>query len=52
MLVRSVKQTMAREKKKKIIRDKLKDKMINDNWTVFETEQEKEDRKKRSIMKE
>ena len=38
-------------KKAKIIRDKLKDKIINDIWTLFERE-EKEDRKKRSKMKE
>ena len=41
-----------RGRETKIIRDKLKDKIINDIWTVFETEQEKEDRKKRSVMKE
>ena len=39
-------------KKPKIIRDKLKDNIINDIWTLFETEEEKEDRKKRSKMKE
>ena len=33
-------------KKPKIIRDKLKDKTVNNIWTLFETEQEKEDRKK------
>ena len=31
------------EKKPQIIRDKLKDKIVNDIWTLFET---KEDRKK------
>ena len=31
----------------KIIRDKLKDKIINDILTFFETEEEKEDRKKK-----
>ena len=31
--------------KPKLIRDKLKDKIIN-IWTIFETEKEKEDRKK------
>ena len=31
-------------KKPKIIRDKLKDKIINDIWALFETEEEKEDR--------
>ena len=38
-------------KKPKIIRDKLKDKTLNDIWALFETK-EKEDRKKRSKMKE
>ena len=33
-------------KKPKIIRDNLKDKIINDIWTLFETEEEKDDRKK------
>ena len=32
-------------KKLKIIRDKLKDKIINDIWTLFETEEGKEYRK-------
>ena len=36
-------------KKPKIIRDKLKDKIITDIWTLFETEEE---RQKRRIMKE
>ena len=39
-------------KKPKIIRDKLKDKMIHDIWTLFEAEKEKEDRKKRTKMKD
>ena len=39
-------------RKPQIIRDKLKDKTINDIWTHFETEKEKEDREKRSKMKE
>ena len=39
-------------KKPKIIRDKLKDKIVNDIWTLFETEGEKEDRKKKSKTKE
>ena len=43
---------MAREKKPKIIRDKLKDKIIRDVWTLFETEDKKEEIKKRGIMKE
>ena len=30
-------------KKPKIIRDKLKDKIINNIWTLFESEEEKED---------
>ena len=34
-------------KKQKIIRNKLKDKIINDIWTLFETEEEKKDRKKK-----
>ena len=38
-------------KKTKMIRDKLKDKIINDIWTLSETE-EKKDRKKGSIKKE
>ena len=42
---RLFKQSVLR-KKSKIIRDKLKDKTINDIWTLFETEEEKEDRKK------
>ena len=33
-------------KKSKIIRSKLKDKIISDIWMLFETEEEKEDRKK------
>ena len=40
-------------KKPKIPRDKLKDKINNDIQKLFETEEEeKEDRKKRNIMKE
>ena len=35
-------------KKPKIIRDKLKDEIINDIWILLETIKEKEDRKKRS----
>ena len=37
--------------KPKIIRPELKDEIINDIWTLFETQEEKEE-KKRSIMKE
>ena len=46
-----IKQSMTREKKPKVIRDKLKDKITRDIWTLFETEKEKEERKKRSIMR-
>ena len=42
---------MAREKKPKIIRGELKDEIIRDIWTLFETD-EKEERKRRIIMKE
>ena len=45
-----IKPTMARQKKPKIIRDKLKDEIIIETWTLFETESEKEV-KKRSKMK-
>ena len=34
-------------KKPKIIRDKLKDKIINNIWDLFNIEKEKEDRKKK-----
>ena len=37
--------------KPKIIRDKLKDKIINDVWSLFETKKEKE-RKKKNIITE
>ena len=33
---------MVREKKPKVIRDKLKDKIIRDFSTLFETEEQKE----------
>ena len=36
-------------KKPKIIRDKLKDKIINNIWELFNIEKEKEDRKKKQI---
>ena len=39
------------KKKPKAIRDKLRDKIINDIWALFETEKEKENRKKRSKTK-
>ena len=37
------------ETKLNIIRDKANDKVINYIWTLFETEEEKEERRKRSI---
>ena len=41
------------ERKPKIIKNKLKDKIIIDIWTLFEPEEEKKKKeKKRSIMKE
>ena len=33
--------------KPKIIRDELKDEIINDIWTLFETQEEKEEKKKK-----
>ena len=36
-------------KKPNIIRDKLKDKIINNIWGLFNIEKEKEDRKKKQI---
>ena len=39
-----IKQTMAREK---IIRDKLNNKISINTWTLFETEEKKEHRKKK-----
>ena len=48
---RLIKQTVMR-KKTNIIRDRLKDKIINDIWIVFEREEEKEEEKKRRKMKE
>ena len=38
-------------KKSNIITNKLRDKTINDIWTFFETEKQKENRKKRSKTK-
>ena len=38
--------------KPKTIRDKFKDKIINDIWTFFETEEDYKDRRKRIKMKE
>ena len=35
-------------KKPKIISDKLKDKIINDIWTLFDVEEEKEDREEKA----
>ena len=48
--IKSIKQNVM-GKKPKMIRDKLKDNIINDTFTFFETEEEKED-KKRKKMKE
>ena len=48
-----IKQTVAREKKPKIIRDKLTDQIVRDIWTLIETKEEKEKRKKkRNAMKD
>ena len=33
---------MVKEKKQKIIRDKLKDEVIRDIWVIFERDEEKE----------
>ena len=38
---------MVKEKKQKIVRDKLKDEVIRDIWVIFETDEEKEERKKK-----
>ena len=38
-------------KKRNIIRDKLKDKIINNIWGLFNIEKEKEDRKKKQNWK-
>ena len=38
-------------KKPKVIRDKLKDKLINDIWILFDTAKEKQDRKKKQNEK-
>ena len=46
-----IKQTMVGKKKPKIIRDILKDKIIRDTWTLLETEEEKEERKKEALWK-
>ena len=43
---------MVREKKPKIIRDKLKDAITRDIWKLFEAEEEIEERKKKTIIKE
>ena len=40
------------EKRPNIFRDKLKDKILRDIWILFGREEEKEERKKRSMMKE
>ena len=39
---------MVRGKKPKLIRDKLKEKIIRNIWTFFETEEEKEERKEKN----
>ena len=39
-------------KKPKMLRDKLKDKIINDIQKLFETEEEEKEDKKKNIMKE
>ena len=57
---KSIKQNMMRSKPKiirenlkdKIIRDKLKDKIATDIWTLFETEEEKKERKELEKKKE
>ena len=36
---------MVKEKKQKIIRDKLKDEVIRDIWVIFETEEERKKKK-------
>ena len=43
--IRAIKQSVL-QKKSKIIIDKLKDKIINNIWILFETEEIKEDRRK------
>ena len=48
--IKSIKQNVM-GKKPKMIRDKLNDNIINDILTLFETEEEKED-KKRNKMKD
>ena len=48
--IRSIEQNVTGQKPK-IIRDKLKDKIINDIWTLFETEKGKGDRKKEAKRK-
>ena len=45
-----IKQNVMR-KKPKIVRDKLKDKIINDIWRLIDTEKEKEERKRRNKRK-
>ena len=43
---------MAREKKPKIIRDKLTYKIVRDIWILIETKEDKEKRKKRNATKD
>ena len=38
-------------KKPQIIGDKLKDKIVNDIWQLFETEEEKDDKEKQNKKK-
>ena len=45
-----IKQNVMR-KKPQIVRDKLKDKIINDIWRLIDTEKEKEERKRRNKRK-
>ena len=42
--IRSIKQSVMGQKPE-IIRDKLKDKIINDIWTLFDMKKEKDDEK-------
>ena len=42
-----IKQTMARKKKPKIIRDKLKDKIVRGIWTHLEIQERKEERREK-----
>ena len=48
---KSIKQNVMRNRSK-IIRNKLKDKIIRDTWTLYETEEEKKERKDLEKKKE